>query len=147
MILSWLCVLFLRVDVPIRGISEIKTRFRHGESHAAFSKVILREQIGGKCALYQRDRRLWVSGHRALMISWKPRAKSVEDYSDVLGLIKISGSHLKFGTKIPQSQRVQNPPALRSVSSEETCFHRWCGTTSLRVLRVQCGLEHFSLGG
>lgn len=28
----------------------------------------------------------------------EPRAKSVEDYSDVLGLINLFGSHLRFGT-------------------------------------------------
>lgn len=30
----------------------------------------------------------------------KPRAKSVEDYSDVLGLINLFGSHLGFGTNM-----------------------------------------------
>lgn len=28
----------------------------------------------------------------------KPRAKSVEDYSDVLGLINLFGSHMRVGT-------------------------------------------------
>ena len=40
----------------------------------------------------------------------KPRAKSVEDYSDVLGLI-IIGSHLRVGTNTLLRLKVQNPLA------------------------------------
>lgn len=41
----------------------------------------------------------------------KPRAKSAEDYSDVLDLINLFGSHLRFGegSKGSQSHR---PPSL-----------------------------------
>ena len=39
----------------------------------------------------------------------KPRAKSVEDYSDVLGLINLFGSHLRAGTNTLRRLRVLIP--------------------------------------
>lgn len=65
---------------------------------------------GGQDALSQ-----WTQRFDELI---KPRAKSVEDYSHVFGLITLFGSRLRFGTNTLLRQRVQNPPATHSVSSE-----------------------------
>lgn len=52
----------------------------------------------------------------------KPRAKSVQDYSDVLVLINLFGSHLRFGTNTPLRLRVQNP--LATHSEWEHTYHK-----------------------
>lgn len=46
--------------------------------------------IGGQKTVSQ-----WMKSFDDLI---KPRAESVEDYSDVLGLINLFGPHLRFGT-------------------------------------------------
>jgi len=69
MVWSQTCCLFVGVDLPIRGYAVIQTCSYHREFSVAFSKVILWEQIEENCALYYRDRRLWISGCRDLMMS------------------------------------------------------------------------------
>lgn len=46
----------------------------------------------------------------------KPRAKSVEDYSDVLDLINLFGSHLRFGAG-SKGSKSHGPPSLHEYFS------------------------------
>lgn len=59
------------------------------------------------CSLSERQETVsqWTQSFDDLI---KPRAKSVEDYSDVLSLINLFGSHLRFGTNTRLGLKVQN---------------------------------------